>query len=168
MSSQLESGFIWVQAVAHLLLPWFRATALFPLKVSSKQCMNWIANEIHFVTACLCQKGEELWLYSCIIGWTRKIFMHYWPTFGEFNVLLCHAILELWHTKAVTLYCGKSGRWYRPRSSNWANPFWVKLTSSVLQHFCTKMSCSLTTVSGYLFHTMLDGSKKAPFSVHIT
>ena len=28
-SSQLHSGFIWVQAVAHLLLPLFGATSLF-------------------------------------------------------------------------------------------------------------------------------------------
>ena len=29
MSSQLHSGFIWIQAVAHdLVLPWFRVTSL--------------------------------------------------------------------------------------------------------------------------------------------
>ena len=28
MSSQLHSGFIWVQAVAHHLFPWFRVTSV--------------------------------------------------------------------------------------------------------------------------------------------
>ena len=55
-----------------LLLPGFR-----PLS-SDKQTMNWVANEIHFVIACLCQRGGTLaifmcsWMdsenYSCTIG----------------------------------------------------------------------------------------------------
>ena len=58
MSSQLQSGFTQVQAVAHLLLPWFRVT---PLVLSRfQQNMNLVANEIHFVVACLCQKGVEI------------------------------------------------------------------------------------------------------------
>ncbi len=34
MSSQLQCGFIQVQMVVHLLLPWFKVT---PVKVSGKQ-----------------------------------------------------------------------------------------------------------------------------------
>ena len=57
-----------------------------------------------------------------------------------------HVLLDgLWHmclytnmpywnfeyTKALSLHCGKSGRWYG--SCNWGNPFWVKFTSSFIQ-----------------------------------
>ena len=56
--------------VVHLLLQGFRVTPL-PAKLSSKQS-NWVANDIHFVIVCLCQKRVELSLYSCIIGWTLK------------------------------------------------------------------------------------------------
>ena len=52
------------------------------------------------------------WVFLCFM----QIFMPYW---------------NIEYTKALTLHCGKSGRWYR--SCNWGNPFWVKLTSSFLQ-----------------------------------
>ena len=67
-SSQLQSGFIQIQAVAQLLSPGFRVISL----VQWRFLVNRFANEIHFVIACLCQKGVELSLYSCIIGLTLK------------------------------------------------------------------------------------------------
>ena len=63
MSSQLLSGFTHVQAVAHLLLPWFRVT---PLVLSRFQQKSGLQMKFNFVIACLYQKGVELWLYSCI------------------------------------------------------------------------------------------------------
>ena len=45
------------------------------------------------------------------------------------------------YTKAVTLHCGKSGRWCR--SCNWGNPFWVKSTSNFLL-WCSQ--CNHTVV----------------------
>ena len=57
--------------------------------------MNLAANEIHFMIACLCQKGVELSLYSCILGLTLKIFMHYWLTFGQYlSKYSCHTLMR--------------------------------------------------------------------------
>ena len=59
---------------------------------------NWVANEIHFVIACLCQKGVELSLYSCIIELTLKnihaLLANLWAVFMCFYASI-HAILEL-------------------------------------------------------------------------
>ena len=53
MSSQLWSGFIKFQAVAHLFYHGFcHSYTLGPVKVSSKK-INYVANEIHFVIAYL-------------------------------------------------------------------------------------------------------------------
>ena len=63
MLSQLQCGSIQVQVVVHLLLQGFRVTPL-PVKLSSK----WIANDIHFVIACLHVSKE---------GGTVAIFMYH-------------------------------------------------------------------------------------------
>ena len=88
--------------------------------------MNWVANKIHYVVACLCQRGwncRNNWMdsekYSCIIGSIYVLCKYLYS---------CH-IWNFEYTKTVTLHCSKSGRWYWPRSCNWGKPFWVKLTS---------------------------------------
>jgi len=68
MSPQLQSEFI-KHAVAHLLLPWIFSYTQCPVKFSTKN----FANKIHFICAYLCQKGVELGLYSCAVGWTLNI-----------------------------------------------------------------------------------------------
>ena len=83
--------------------------------------MNLVANEIHFVIACLCHKG---WF-------SDYIFMYYWMNseyihvlwvylWAAFHVLLIsiHTHWNFEYTKDVTLHCGKSGRWSGPRSCN--------------------------------------------------
>ena len=60
--------------------------------------MNWVANEIHFVITCLCQKGVEVLLYSCNSGFTLKnihaLLANHWAVFMCFRASI-HAILEL-------------------------------------------------------------------------
>ena len=79
--------------------------------------MNWVANEIHFVIACLCQKGVELSLYSCIIGLTLKnihaLLANLWAVFMCFYASIFMQYWNFEYTNTVTLHCGKSGRWYR-------------------------------------------------------
>ena len=105
-SPQLQSGLIQVQVVVHLLQG-FSVILLVQWRfLTNNKCKQNSFCDCIFV------------LYSCIIGWTLKpihmqIFMSYW---------------NFEYTKALTLHCGKSGRWYR--SCNWGKPFWVKLTSS--------------------------------------
>ena len=81
MSFLLHSGFILVQPVAHLLLPLFWVTPLFQLNVLPKHELGCKWNL--FVVAYFCQKGGGTLIYSCIIGWTVKMFMHYRWTSGR-------------------------------------------------------------------------------------
>ena len=63
----------WPTSICHCL-----GSHPFSIEGSSKQCMDWIANKIHFVIVCLCQKGRNsdyihgYWMdsenYSCTIG----------------------------------------------------------------------------------------------------
>ena len=84
-----------------------------PVKVSSMQTMNCVANNIHFEITCLCQKRVELLLYSSIIGWTvlniHALLANLWAVFVQ-------VFMPCWnfeHIKAVNnLHCGKSGRWH--------------------------------------------------------
>ena len=74
-----------------------------------------------FCSCIFYQKGVELRLYSYVIGWTLKIFMHNGLMFGQWlftSYTHIHTLLELWEAKAVILHCGKSGRQFRPRSWN--------------------------------------------------
>ena len=63
--------------------------------------------------------------------------MHYSEPLDGVHVTI-HALLELWVHKGCNLYCGKSGRWYGPRSCNWGDPSYVKSTSSFFQCFHLK------------------------------
>ena len=68
MLSQLQCGSIQVQVVVHLLLQGFRVTPL-PVKLSSKR----IANDIHFVIACLHACVKRGWNCRYIhVSWTLK------------------------------------------------------------------------------------------------
>ena len=42
--------------------------------------------------------------------------------------LLLSCLMELEYTKAVTLHCDRSGRWYGLMSFNLGDPSWVKST----------------------------------------
>ena len=66
MSSQLHSKFILVQAVSHILIAMVKDYILFPSKLSIK-VMNLVANEIHFVIAYFCQKGDEIWYIRVLL-----------------------------------------------------------------------------------------------------
>ena len=114
MSSQLQCGFIQVQTVSHLLLLWFSVTPLaqwrFP--VNNELGCRW--NFILWSHVCY-KRGWNSYYDSHIIGWTLKILMHYWLTFGQYS---CHS------ENLSTQDCNpKSGRWYNPRSCNWGNHF---------------------------------------------
>ena len=87
MSSQLHPEFILVQAVAHLLLPWFRDTSLSQSNLLAKHELGY-TNEIHFVIAYFCQK----W------GGTLKHLCTYSEPLGCVHVFSCnylYALLEL-------------------------------------------------------------------------
>ena len=57
-SSQLQSGFIQVQVVVHLLLYWFSVTPLVQWRFLPNRPEIVLQNEIHFVMAFLSQKGR--------------------------------------------------------------------------------------------------------------
>ena len=65
---QLHSGFIWVQAVAHLLLACFRVTPLFQSSSLEK-----------YELRCKCifyQKGDGIQIYSCTYYWMNSENIH--------------------------------------------------------------------------------------------
>ena len=78
--------------MAHLLSQGFRVTPL----VQWRFLANRVAHEIHFVIACLCQKGVELSLYSCIIDSENihALLANLWAVIMYFYTSI-HAILEL-------------------------------------------------------------------------
>ena len=51
------------------------------------------------------KKGVELWLYSCISGWTQKIFTNY----GQHSCVFTQVFIPYWCNPT---HCGKSRRWY--------------------------------------------------------
>jgi len=112
--------FIWAQAVAHLLLPWFSVTPHFQSSSLAKHEHN-----IHFVKAYFCQKGVDLWKYSCTVGKLQLL--------GGVCAII-HALLQPWVHKGSNLYYGKCGRWYWPRSCDRGDPSWAKSASSFFQH----------------------------------
>ena len=61
---------VWVQNGVPPLLPWFKVTSL------STQRQELGYEWIYFVIVCLYQIRSELWVYSCIIGWTLEIHKH--------------------------------------------------------------------------------------------
>ena len=80
MSSQLHSGFIWVQTVAHLLLPRCRVTSL--------SQSSFLELGYHFVIAYFCQKGGGT--LAILLDELLKIFIHYSEPLGGVCVLLCN------------------------------------------------------------------------------
>ena len=71
-------------------------------------------NEIVFVIACLCQKGDEtLVIFIDYIGdEILEIFMYYGLTTGQYSCTVTQLFMLYWnfeYTKDVTLHCGKSG-----------------------------------------------------------
>ena len=96
MSSQLQSGFIHIQVVAHLLL--------LVLYLVWPRFQQKVANEIHFVIACLCQKGGGTLAIFMYFWINSRIFMHYGLTLGQYscaNILALSGILS-----TLTLHCG--------------------------------------------------------------
>ena len=118
--------FIWVQAVAHLLLPWFIVTPHFQSSSLAKHEHN-----IHFVNAYFCQKGVDLWYIHVLLDELGK----YSCTIDKLQLLggvcaIIHALLQPWVHKGSNLYYGKCGRWYWPRSYDRGDPSWAKSASS--------------------------------------
>ena len=66
---------IFIQVVTHLLLPWFELGILVQSRIPEKHEFVWKWN----VIAHSCQKGvelDELWKYSCIMGYPWAAFMY--------------------------------------------------------------------------------------------
>ena len=113
-----------------------------------------IAMQMKFILY-LCQKGVDLGLYSCTIDelWFSEIFIHNGQTFGQYSCTFTQVFIPYWnfeYTKAVTLHCGKSERWYRLRFCNWSDSSWAKSTSIVFSvEFCcnTKFLSVMNTSS---------------------
>ena len=102
MSSQLHSGFIWVQAVAHLLLSWLR---VIPLSQSSILAKHELGNS--FCNCIFCQKGVELCPYSYVYNWmnTENIHTLWWTSWW----CLCNYSCLIEYTKAVIYTVVKVG-----------------------------------------------------------
>ena len=134
-SSQLQSWFIQVQVVVHLLLQVVSVTLLVQLRFLAN-------NECEQNSFCDC-------IFVSRGGINFAIFMHYWMDSENYSYANIHAILELWVHKGskLALHCGKSGRWYR--SCNWGKPFWVKLTSGFFQCVCCNVTIIATELCNY-------------------
>ena len=121
-------------------------------KVSSKNAL-----QMKFISY-LCQKGVELGLYSCTIDelWFSEIFMHNGLTFGQYSCTFTQVFIPYWnfeYTKAVTLHCGKSGRWYRLRLCNWSDSSWAKSTSIFFSvEFCCNTKFLSVMDTSYIIH----------------
>ena len=53
-----------------------------------------------------------------------EIFMHNGQTFGQYSCTFTQVFIPYWnfeYTKAVTVHCGKSGRWYGVWYYNWSD-----------------------------------------------
>ena len=120
MSSQLQSGFIQFQAVAHLLLSLFRVTFLVQWKflANSKLGCKWNS----FCNCIFLPKGVELRLYSCVIGWTLKNIHALWANFGAVSIFLNYKVHYRWYKYVnrddvmVTDKCGLLAVWYSRKS----------------------------------------------------
>ena len=129
MSSQLQCGFIQVQVVVHLLLQGFRVTPLVQWRFLANNelgCKWYSFCDCTFVP----KEGGTVAIFMYYWMDSEKYFMHCWLTFRQYLCFM-QVFMPYWnfdYTKAVTLYCGKSGRWCR--SCNWGNPFLVKSTSN--------------------------------------
>ena len=116
--------------VVHLLLQWLSVKPLVQWRflANNKLCCKW--NSFCVSIFCPKRRCNSHYIHVLLDGlW--KLSMHYWLTFGEY---FCPFFVPYWYfeyTKALTLHCVESGRWYT--SCKWGNPFWVKLTSSLFQ-----------------------------------
>ena len=101
MSSQLQSGFIQVQAVAHLFLPWFKVISLVQWRFIANNELGWKWNS--FCDCMFVPKGGVL------LDGLWKIFMHYWLIFRQYLcAFMPYGNFE--YTKAVTLHWGVVGQ----------------------------------------------------------
>ena len=75
MSSQLHSGFVWVQAVAHLLLPWFRVTSFVQSRFVAKDELGYKLNSFY----------DGIFLPKR--GWNSDIFMYYYMNSEKLHAL---------------------------------------------------------------------------------
>ena len=134
MPSQL---FIWVQAVVHLLLPWFRVTPLVQSSFLTKYELCCCIFKLH------------------ISGWSSDIFIFYWMNSEILNFM--HYIGESLGGLYVILWCNylcptgtfstqrlqpilwKCGRWCWPRYYNWGDPSWVDSISSFFSSVVRKV-----------------------------
>ena len=146
MPSQLHSGLILFQAVAHLFLPWLRVTPL----------VQSIFLKIKFILA------KERVNSDIIYYWmTLKIFIHYrWISGWSLYNTLVQLFMPYWSTQGLQPILWKCGIWYWPRSCNWGDPSWVKSTSSFFQ--CTtrilwKWACAMRGWLGSRFWWVKNG-----------
>ena len=99
-----------------------------------------------------------IWAIFMYYWWTliSEIFMHSGQTFGQYSCTFTQVFIPYWnieYTKAVTLHCGKSGRWYRLRLCNWSDSSLVKSTSIFFSvEFCCNTKLLSVTDTSLIIH----------------
>ena len=144
----------------HLLVQWFSVTPLVQWRFLANNKLGCKWNSFCHCFFCPKRECNSHYIIHVWLDGLWKLFMHYWLTFGECFMEIFMPYWNLEYTKALTLHCAKSGRWYR--SCNWGNPFWVKLSSSFFQcepHL--QPNLFMPTLSVYAVSVMVGGRGSA-------
>ena len=141
MSSQLHSGFILVQAVAHLLLPRFRVNPL-----SQSSFLVELGNPLSQSSFLAKHELGYKWNSFCSIflPWNSG---QIYRTLKMCNFVVPYGTLSTQSLIYTMVKRGRCHHCYGLRSCNWGVPCWVKSTpsfSSVLS-WCITFQCALLT-----------------------